>query len=161
MNAPSAPLFCSSPAIIAPLERHVAACYCSIEREKLEPRAPKQSVQILSFVQFAMALSNDVRKAVQRQVRLLLSAHWCWSPQVLTRCRQTPADLQVEFYFSDSNLPRDKFLREKIDEEPEVLSLIKGGSLRNIVFFKNYSDVVEHSLRRAMSPFLSCAPSNV
>ncbi|KAL3153757.1 hypothetical protein ABBQ32_013347 [Trebouxia sp. C0010 RCD-2024] len=39
-----------------------------------------------------MALSNDVRNAVQRQ---------------------------VEFYFSDSNLPRDKFLREKIDEDPE------------------------------------------
>ncbi|KAL0025099.1 hypothetical protein WJX79_009639 [Trebouxia sp. C0005] len=39
-----------------------------------------------------MALSDDVRQSVQRQ---------------------------VEFYFSDSNLPRDKFLREKIEEDPE------------------------------------------
>lgn len=29
---------------------------------------------------------------------------------------------QVEFYFGDSNLPRDKFLREKIDEDSEVLA---------------------------------------
>lgn len=27
---------------------------------------------------------------------------------------------QVEFYFSDSNLPRDKFLREKIEADPQV-----------------------------------------
>lgn len=27
---------------------------------------------------------------------------------------------QVEFYFSDSNLPRDRFLREKVAENPEV-----------------------------------------
>lgn len=39
-----------------------------------------------------MTLLDDVRKSVQRQ---------------------------VEFYFSDSNLPRDKFLREKIEEDPE------------------------------------------
>ncbi|EIE26293.1 hypothetical protein COCSUDRAFT_46027 [Coccomyxa subellipsoidea C-169] len=29
------------------------------------------------------------------------------------------AKKQIEFYFSDSNLPRDKFLREKIAEDPE------------------------------------------
>lgn len=28
--------------------------------------------------------------------------------------------MQVEFYFSDSNVPRDNFLRSKIDEDPEV-----------------------------------------
>lgn len=27
---------------------------------------------------------------------------------------------QVEFYFSDSNAPRDKFLLGKINEHPEV-----------------------------------------
>lgn len=28
--------------------------------------------------------------------------------------------LQVEFYFSDSNVPRDVFLISKIQEDPEV-----------------------------------------
>jgi lupus La protein len=27
--------------------------------------------------------------------------------------------LQVEFYFSDSNLPRDKFLRETVSADPD------------------------------------------
>ncbi len=35
--------------------------------------------------------------------------------------------LQVEFYFSDSNLPRDKFLREKIEEDPEVCKRAQSG----------------------------------
>ncbi len=26
---------------------------------------------------------------------------------------------QVEFYFSDSNLPKDKFLKERISEDPD------------------------------------------
>ena len=26
---------------------------------------------------------------------------------------------QIEFYFSDSNLPRDKFLRETVENDPE------------------------------------------
>ena len=30
------------------------------------------------------------------------------------------ANLQIEFYFSDSNAPRDKFLLEKIKSHPEV-----------------------------------------
>lgn len=30
-----------------------------------------------------------------------------------------PTKLQVEFYFSDSNLPRDKFLSEKVKADPE------------------------------------------
>lgn len=30
-----------------------------------------------------------------------------------------PLFLQVEFYFSDSNLPRDKFLSEKVGTDPE------------------------------------------
>ena len=28
--------------------------------------------------------------------------------------------VQVEFYFSDSNLPRDKFLKEQVAAEPEA-----------------------------------------
>ena len=41
-------------------------------------------------------------------------------------CQRLPdADgLQVEFYFSDSNLPRDKFLRDKIQEDPEVMVML-------------------------------------
>lgn len=27
--------------------------------------------------------------------------------------------LQVEFYFSDSNLPKDKFLRQQVEAHPE------------------------------------------
>ena len=37
-----------------------------------------------------------------------------------TACFDADAS-QVEFYFSDSNLPRDKFLRDKIQEDPEVM----------------------------------------
>ena len=32
--------------------------------------------------------------------------------------------LQVEFYMSDSNLPRDAFLKEKVAADPEVSSLL-------------------------------------
>lgn len=31
----------------------------------------------------------------------------------------TPPLLQIEFYFSDSNLPRDKFLSERVAADPE------------------------------------------
>ena len=31
--------------------------------------------------------------------------------------------VQIEFYFSDSNLPRDVFMAERIAEDPEVWSL--------------------------------------
>ena len=36
----------------------------------------------------------------------------------LRRTRPVPPS-QVEFYFSDSNLPKDKFLKEKIAADPE------------------------------------------
>ena len=34
------------------------------------------------------------------------------------------ARVQIEFYFSDSNLPRDVFMAERITEDPEVWSLL-------------------------------------
>lgn len=40
---------------------------------------------------------------------------------------QCIARVQIEFYFSDSNLPRDVFMAERIAEDPEVWSLLTAG----------------------------------
>ena len=37
--------------------------------------------------------------------------------------------VQIEFYFSDSNLPRDAFMAERIAEDPEVWFLTRAGVL--------------------------------
>lgn len=68
-----------------------------------------------------MALSGDVRKAVQRQVRKQRQCAKSFTRMTLIKRISDADGLQVEFYFSDSNLPRDKFLRDKIEEDPEVL----------------------------------------
>ena len=44
-----------------------------------------------------------------------LSPKGLWISAAVSR----PAPLQVEFYFSDSNLPKDKFLKERIAEDPD------------------------------------------
>merc|ERR1719183_824900 len=50
---------------------------------------------------------------------------------------------QIEFYFSDSNLPRDKFLRETVEADPERYV--------DIALLLTFS-----RLRTLLSPFGSC-----
>lgn len=100
-----------------------------------------------------MALDDDVRRAVQRQVRQNLRLGK--SVQDRRCASDVPMLMQVEFYFSDSNLPRDKFLREKIQEDPEVLVLPRWA------FVSRCRPRTDHLFfGRGMFPSLSCAPSN-
>jgi hypothetical protein len=41
---------------------------------------------------------------------------------------------QVEFYFSDSNLPRDKFLRETVEQSDDGRNDLSISSLIRILF---------------------------
>ena len=43
---------------------------------------------------------------------------------------------QVEFYFSDSNAPRDKFLLSKIEADPEVSTYTWKERARVLTFFQ-------------------------
>ena len=48
----------------------------------------------------------------------IVSGRYFFLKAHLRRTRPVPPS-QVEFYFSDSNLPKDKFLKEKIAADPE------------------------------------------
>lgn len=47
------------------------------------------------------------------------------APPALSTADALKVRQQVEFYFSDSNAPRDKFLLSKIEADPEVRDLWK------------------------------------
>lgn len=64
-------------------------------------------------------LSADTKEKLLKQVKLLL----CCRRFIFEKSEHQLSSglfLQLEFYFSDSNLPRDKFLRGKTQEDPEV-----------------------------------------
>ena len=89
-----------------------------------------------------MALRSDVAARVKQQV---LAEFLCMPDLATSGCRRLPCEepvhagiassnqlaglylcvdggpgVQVEFYFSDSNLPRDPFLCGKVEEDPEA-----------------------------------------
>ena len=79
------------------------------------------------------------------------------------------ARVQIEFYFSDSNLPRDVFMAERIAEDPEVWSLPTAGIRYSENAFYQHDegvlssdtpDVDKHLPHRALWISPSCAHSS-
>jgi hypothetical protein len=69
-------------------------------------------------------LSEDVKEKVLKQVRWPGVPACVWglatqSGPAAARCPTHSLASQVDFYFSDSNLPKDKFLLQQVKDHPE------------------------------------------
>ena len=69
-----------------------------------------------------MELSAETQSRLKRQVSSLRTQQKCCVPVLAMAIPLSWQSLvtQVEFYFSDSNLPRDRFLRGKTEQNEQV-----------------------------------------
>ncbi|CAH3159775.1 unnamed protein product [Porites lobata] len=79
---------------------------------------------------------------------------------------EVPSDLerkiikQIEFYFGDKNLPRDKFLRQKVDEDEGWVTLECLTTFNRLKALSTDTDAIAKALRKSEAGLLEVSEDN-